>query len=104
VDEEGGAAVRVAMTVMTKAPVAATLVKVGETAAIASERHVPRLNTDMSADADISDAAKRPLHANAGISSFGFMLAGAGFILDPDEAERLLAMDFRHPGIGMGGI
>jgi hypothetical protein len=99
VEEDSGAAVRVAMTVMASTPPTATLVSVGPDATIIAERVVARLNADLSADADVSSAAVTPLLANADVSSFGYMLAGGGFILERREAEQLLGIDPSHTGV-----
>jgi hypothetical protein len=96
VEEAGGAAVRVAMTVLEKDPTGAIWVEVDESAQIVQEIHVPRLNADLSAHADVARAAAVPLLANRGLSSRGFSLVGRGFVLDAEEASRLLKMDSRH--------
>jgi hypothetical protein len=98
---EGGddARVRVAMTVLAKNPVFATLVTVDGDARMTGEVRVPRLNDDLTAHADVSTAASVPLRANEGLSSFGFMLNGPGFILERAEAEWLLAMEPKHAAI-----
>lgn len=101
-DGADGAEVRVAMTVISKNPPDARLVTVhkverlrGEVPVLGEVR-VPRLNEDLTAHADVAGAAAVPLRANGGLMSFGFMLNGAGFILEPVEAERLLAADPAH--------
>lgn len=99
VDEAGAAAVRVAMTVIARDPARAVLVRVDNDAEIRSEFTLGRMNSDLTAHADVAGAASVPLQAAAGLSSFGFMINGAGFILDTEEAEDLLAMDVRHSEI-----
>jgi hypothetical protein len=96
VEETGGAAVRVAMTVIARDPARAVRVTVDNAAAVVREVAVPRLNDDLSAHADVPSAAARPLLANAGLAWQGFKLVGDGFVLEPDEAARLLAADPRH--------
>ncbi|MEO7521899.1 MAG: DNA methyltransferase, partial [Gemmatimonas sp.] len=101
-DGSDDAEVRVAMTVVAKSLLGARLVSVERTERIRGEvrvvetRDVVRLNSDLSAHADVAGAAGAPLLANSGLMSFGFMLNGAGFILDAKEAERLLDADLRH--------
>jgi hypothetical protein len=99
VEDADGAAVRVAMTVLAKDPVGATLVRVDENARAVGEVRVRRLNADLSAHADVPTAAKVPLAANTGVSFAGFQLFGDGFLLDADEAARFIAVDERHRAI-----
>jgi hypothetical protein len=96
VDEHGRADVRVAMTMMTKEPGEARLLRVDATGTPIAEERVPRLNADLSTYADVPTAAGQPLQSNLGISSTGFMLGGAGFVLEPAEAAELLAADPLH--------
>lgn len=100
-DGSDGAEVRVAMTVIANDPLDARLVTVqrvervrGEVP-VTGELRVPRLNADLTAHADVAGASAEPLRANAGLASTGFKLHGAGFLLEPAEAERLLAADPR---------
>lgn len=93
VEESGGAAVRVAMTVIDRETTGATLVMVDAAANVVSERHAAKLNPDLTADADVATASTTPLSANRGLSSRGFTLVGRGFVLDPEEAERLRQTD-----------
>ncbi len=90
VDESGSAAVRVAMTVLSKNAVSATKVEVDADAKVVRETTVPRLNSDLTAYADVAKAVGTPLVANRGLSSQGFTLVGSGFRLEPEEGERLL--------------
>jgi len=46
-----------------------------------------RINADLTTGADVTQA--QPLQANEGLSSFGLMLAGSGFIVTPTEAQAL---------------
>jgi hypothetical protein len=98
-DGAADARVRVAMTVLARNPVDATLVEVDGDANVQSIRRGPRLNYDLSLDADVAGAVQTPLAAARGVSSLGFMLAGAGFQLDEAEARRLLDADSRHAAI-----
>lgn len=98
-DGADDARVRVAMTVIARDPAEATLVEVDGEANVVSVRRGPRLNDDLSIHADVAGAARRPLLANEGISSLGFLLAGSGFQLEEAEARRLLAADTRHAAL-----
>lgn len=89
VDEAGSADVRVAMTVISKDAVS-VLARVNDAGGI-TETQVPRLNADLTADADVATASSRPLLANQGLSSQGFNLVGKGFVLPPAEGQRLLS-------------
>ncbi|HLL45535.1 MAG TPA: DNA methyltransferase, partial [Longimicrobiaceae bacterium] len=89
VNEGEGAAVRVAMTVIAQTPAHALLVQVDERGEVVSERHVTRLNSDLTAHADVASAAQQPLLSNVGVSSRGFTLVGRGFVLNDKEAQDL---------------
>jgi hypothetical protein len=104
-DGADGAEVRVAMTVLAKSPKDARLITVekvervrGEVRVIGEVR-VPRLNSDLTAHADVATAVTQPLRANMGVSSRGFMITGAGFMLDEAEAAILLARRTAHAEI-----
>lgn len=99
IDERGAADVRVALTVIAKEPVSATLVRVDDSARPIAEVTVERLNGDLTAHADVATASADPLRANSALASPGFKLHGSGFILPADEARRLLALDPRHAQI-----
>lgn len=99
IDESDSAAVRVALTVIAREPASATLVEVDDEAEVVREVEVERLNADLTAHADVAAASRVALEASRGLGSRGFQLIGAGFILDPEEAERLLASDPRHAEI-----
>ena len=92
-DGSDDARVRVAMTVIAKALPLATLVTVDGDANVIATVRVPRLNADLTATADVAGAASRPLLANDRISSPGFKLDGAGFIVAGNDARRFLQTD-----------
>jgi hypothetical protein len=96
ISEAGGADVRVAMTVLSRQQVSARLVFVDDQAQIAREVDAERLNSDLSATADVPTATSQALLANRGLSSRGFQLIGGGFILLREEADKLLALDPQH--------
>ncbi|MGV3708220.1 MAG: class I SAM-dependent DNA methyltransferase [Gemmatimonas sp.] len=90
VDEADGAAVRVAMTVLTFQPKIAIRVEVDENAHITSSSLAERLNADLTSHADVPRAASVTLLSNDGLASRGFQLIGAGFQLKSEEALTLL--------------
>ncbi|MBY0491359.1 MAG: hypothetical protein K2R93_16060 [Gemmatimonadaceae bacterium] len=90
-DSHEDARVRVAMVVFAKEPTSATLVTVDGEAAVTATHRVPRLNADLTAHADVASASGRPLRSNFGLSTRGFMLAGAGFVLEKHEGSLLRA-------------
>src|SRR5690606_6840993 len=96
VDETGSAAVRVSMTVIARDPERATLIRVDDQARVTAEVRVSRLNADLTAHADIPKAAAEALLANRGLASNGFNVVGRGFVLEADEAQRLLDAEPRH--------
>jgi len=98
-DEIAGAAVRVAMTVMARAAPSAVRVEVDDDGTVLREVRAPRLNADLTAHADVAGATAGPLLANEGLSSPGFKLHGAGFILAADEAARFVAADPANAGV-----
>jgi hypothetical protein len=93
VDSADGAAVRVAMTVGTTQPVTGMRLEVTHERPTSDGWDVELrpstglLHADLSTGAHV--AGGRALRANAGISTNGFMLAGAGFIVTRQEAEGL---------------
>ena len=87
------------MTVVAKDPPSATLVQVDGNAEVVSSTRVPRLNSDLTAHADVAQATSVALRANTGLTSFGFMLNGPGFILEEEEASGLLALGRGHADI-----
>ena len=97
VDSADGAAVRIAMTV-------GSAMKIGEgkLLTVTGERETGgeglevtlasrngKLHADLRVGADVADA--KALRSNGNLSSRGFMLFGAGFIVTPDEAAKLEA-------------
>ena len=104
-DGTDSAEVRVAMTVLARDPRDARLVtvekveKIGGDVAVVSEVRVSRLNHDLTAHADVAQAVQEPLRANASLSSPGFKLHGSGFILEADEASRLLTAHPDHVAV-----
>jgi hypothetical protein len=95
---DGGddARVRVAMTVIAKDPTSATLVTVDGKASVVGTAKAPRMNADLTIHADVPKAAGVALISNEGISSPGYKLHGAGFVVQREEAARLLERD---PGL-----
>jgi len=91
-DGGDGAEVRVAMTVIALDPPDARLVRVQKSdrvvgeVRVLDEVRVHRLNANLTADADVARASTEPLLAMQGVSSRGFSLHGAGFILTPADA------------------
>lgn len=96
VDESGAADVRVALTVLMKNSPLAVLATVDDTGRIVRETVVDRLNSDLTAHADVAAASSVPLRANDGLSSPGCKLHGAGFALRTDEAQKLLVAEPQH--------
>ncbi len=92
-DGADAADVRVAMTVIRRGAQSATRVVVNAKGDVIEEKHVARLNLDLSAHADVAHAASTPLRAAEGLVACGFMLAGGGFVLDASEAEALIRAD-----------
>ena len=94
---DGGADVRVAMTVGVRAdgrPVGRHLRVVAErgrgeggVAQVELAETHGRINADLSVGIDVTDA--EPLESNERLSSFGVMLAGRGFLVSPEEAGAL---------------
>jgi hypothetical protein len=94
VDNADGAAVRIAMTVAHQGTLAGQLLTVTQEAAgehgevtISLVERAGLIHADLSVGANVSAAG--PLQANAGISSPGVKLHGAGFIVTPEEAAQL---------------
>jgi hypothetical protein len=88
------AAVRIAMTVVEAGLKNGMLSKVIDTEGLDTDSpkidfkaSAGRINSDLSVGSDVT--AARQLRANDGLSSNGMMLAGAGFIISPAEAEHL---------------
>lgn len=96
VGDADSASVRVAMTVLATEPIPARLVEVDDNGRETFARQVPSLNGSLSASPALSVATALALQANAGLSSNGFNLRGAGFIVPRDEAELLFLADRRN--------
>ncbi|MDO7887681.1 class I SAM-dependent DNA methyltransferase [Hymenobacter cheonanensis] len=96
-DNANGAAVRVAFTAVEKARgeegTLALVIKESndaedeEAVTVELTERRGRINADLTTGADVTQA--QPLQANEGLSSFGLMLAGSGFIVTPTEAQAL---------------
>lgn len=89
VDEIGGAAVRVAMTVQAHTAPKARLLKVDEKAIVVSDQVVARINSDLTGHADVGSASATPLVSNRGIAHDGVKLHGSGFLLEASEAAQI---------------
>ena len=96
VDDAGSAAVRVAMTVVEKSPMSSTLVRVNAAGQVMSEKVTSKLNSDLTAHADIARIVREPLRSNQGLASQGFILVGLGFVLSGEEGNRLRSADPAH--------
>lgn len=98
-DESGGAAIRVSLTVLSHKPSSATLVSVDEQGRVFRETIINKINSDLTAHADVVGASSEKLRANLGLSSQGFTLVGEGFRVPPEEGLVLIHMDVRHEGV-----
>jgi hypothetical protein len=98
VDGLDGAAVRVALSVMTAVQVPARRVVVDENALVVREETGVALNDNLSFGADVINAASTALLSNRGLCHQGFKIGGAGFRYTAAEAGRLLELDTRHVG------
>jgi len=94
VDSADGAAVRIAMTVGAMGVGEGRLLTVtderesgGDGLEVQAVERAGVIHADLTIGANVSSA--KPLQANGGLSSMGFMLAGSGFIVTPEEAARL---------------
>ena len=94
VENSDGAAVRIAMTVAAAGAEEGRLCTVsaeragkGEGLDVELTERSGRIHADLTIGANI--AAAQALQANGGISTNGFMLAGSGFIVTPEEAASL---------------
>jgi hypothetical protein len=95
VDTESGAAVRIAMTVVSKtdvveSPRLALVVEErtldgDEVAVVLKEREVALIHGDLRAGANVSDAS--PLRANAKLAAVGLVLFGKGFVVTHEQAK-----------------
>jgi hypothetical protein len=106
VDAASGAAVRIAMSVGRAGHAPGLLQTVvaeggaeGDAVHIALAGKTGRIHADLSIGADVAGAGA--LRANSGISSPGFKLHGAGFIVTPEEAAVLRPPE--RPPFGKGG-
>jgi hypothetical protein len=95
VDEKDGAAVRVAMTVLGTGSMPARLVTVAADGHIRTT-HREHISPSMGRSPHVAEASSRELRANEGLCWQGFKLVGDGFLLEREEAERLIALDPRH--------
>jgi hypothetical protein len=93
VDETGSADVTVAMTVVSDEPTDARRIEVDADGQVLREVVAPRLNADLSANADIGTSSEQPLVSNSGLAANGFIVYGRGFALDEEEAGRLASLD-----------
>ncbi|MBI5330900.1 MAG: hypothetical protein HZB71_09835 [Betaproteobacteria bacterium] len=105
VDSADGAAVRIAMTVGAPGPGEGLLARVtaeregkGEGLEVDLDERRGVIHADLSAGANV--AAAVALRGNGGVSSPGFKLHGAGFIVTPEQAAALLPSP---SGGGAGG-
>jgi hypothetical protein len=98
-DGSDDARVRVAMTVIAKNPVSATLVTVDGVAKVISTVLVPRLNADLSASADVAAVAAIPLAANVGLCSNGYKLHGTGFVVPQEQGRAMVAAEVRNSDV-----
>ncbi len=105
VDAASGAAVRIAMSVGQAGHAAGllqTVVAEGGTEADAVHIELAgktgRIHADLTIGADVAGAGA--LRANSGISSPGFKLHGAGFIVTPEQAAALLPLPASPAGGG----
>ncbi len=96
IDDADSASVRVAMTVLSTESIPPRLVEVDADGRETISRPVVALNGSLAASPAISAAATEPMNANEGLSSNGFNLRGAGFIVTRDEADFLLRTEPRN--------
>ncbi|MBA3644611.1 MAG: class I SAM-dependent DNA methyltransferase [Gemmatimonadaceae bacterium] len=88
-DETSGAAVRVAMTVLSRDVGTAVLMTVDDNGSVPRATTVKHLNSDLTSDADVGEASGAALRSNAGLAHRGFQLIGSGFMLENEEAESI---------------
>jgi len=94
VEESDGAAIRVAMTVISldrESP--ARWNQISENGSVKLSLTVPTLNPDLSPGVSVAEASAIPLRSNAALSHQGFKIGGAGFMLTHDEANGYLTSD-----------
>ena len=94
VDSKEGAAVRIAMTVGAKGAETGKLFSVDQeegkadgSSDVSFALSTGRISADLTVGADVSSTV--PLKSNQGLTSMGVMLAGRGFVIEPDEAKAL---------------
>ncbi|HMU62840.1 MAG TPA: hypothetical protein PKA66_13720, partial [Gemmatimonadales bacterium] len=88
---EDGAAVRVALTVLSRPGGGSAIwTRVDAEGNPTEVRPVLELHDDLSPFADVATAATHPLLASHGLAFAGYKLHGAGFILETNVAEALL--------------
>lgn len=92
-DEQNGADVRVAMTVIAVQPATATLVTVSDAGVVTAQRTAAAMNDDLTVHADVPSAAAVPLAAMKGLAAQGLIFGNAGFVLDGLEASQILIDD-----------
>lgn len=88
-DEAGGAAIRVAMTVVGLPTNDARLVQVDDLGNVVREIAVSRLNADLTSHVDIVSASRVRLLSNNHLAFRGVALVGEGFVLTSEHAARL---------------
>ncbi|MDX2262260.1 MAG: type IIL restriction-modification enzyme MmeI [Gemmatimonadales bacterium] len=98
VDDADGAAVRVAMSVLQYRPVARASFRVSPDGAIEATARAT-VAAGHSLEAALTRAREGALHANRGLSSQGFKIAGKGFVLSNEEALALLARSPNESGV-----
>jgi hypothetical protein len=108
VDSADGAAVRIAMTVGAPGAASGRLQTLtseggadGDAVHVELADKVGRIHADLSIGADVVNA--QALRANNGITFRGLEIGGAGFIVTPDEAARLLPSPASGGGAGGEG-
>jgi hypothetical protein len=103
VDTEEGAAVRIAMTVGAAGLHEGTLLEVideiphedGSSSVVFSSAKKGRITSDLAVGTSLADAL--PLKSNDLLASTGLILGGRGFVLTPDEAQKLKESAPRAP-------
>jgi hypothetical protein len=93
VDETDGAAVRVAITVLSATGESAVRIEVDDRAVVTRQQRAAKVNADLSVNADVGTASTTALRANAGMASPGFKLHGSGFLLTPEKAGAIVRSD-----------
>ena len=90
VDGTDGAAVRVALSVLTQEALQARRVEVNEDASVRSITVYDHLNSDLTGHADVAGTLTSPLQANRGLCFAGLEPNGKGFLLTESEAKALV--------------